>query len=41
MRVMFLAFLAVGVIAVAAWYGLHEVGFSTADKTTSNAVRLD
>ncbi len=41
MRAMLLAFLATGVIAVAAWYGLNHAGFSTADQTTSNAVRLD
>jgi hypothetical protein len=42
MRAMFLAFLAIAVIAVGAWYGLENyAGFSAADRTTSDSVRLD
>lgn len=41
MRAMLLAFLAIAVIAVAAWYGLGELGFSTAEGTASSNVRLD
>lgn len=41
MRVMLLAFLATAVIAVVAWYGLQNAGFSTAQETAGPNVRLD
>lgn len=41
MRIMLLAFLATGLIAVGAWYGLHQAGFSSANKGSSPNVRLD
>ncbi len=41
MRAMILAFLAIAVIAVGAWYGLEEIGFSTAEETAGPNVRLD
>ena len=41
MRVMFLAFAATALIAVVAWYGLHQLGFSAAEQGAGNAVRLD
>ncbi|MEL6522830.1 MAG: hypothetical protein AAFQ66_17810 [Pseudomonadota bacterium] len=40
MRPMLLAFLATGVIAVGAWYGLNQAGFSAADQQSSGSVRL-
>jgi hypothetical protein len=41
MKAMWLAFAAIAIIAVAAWYGLGQAGFSAADRTTSASVRLD
>ena len=41
MRAMFLAFAAIAVIAVGAWYGLNHAGFSSAERTAGDAVRLD
>ncbi len=42
MKAMMLAFLAMAVIAVAADYGLDAyAGFSTQDRLSSDAVRLD
>lgn len=41
MKVMLSAFLAIGLIAVGAYYGLNEVGFSSSERQTSDAVRLD
>jgi hypothetical protein len=41
MRVMLLAFLATGLIAIGAWYGLNHAGFSSADMGSSPNVRLD
>ena len=41
MRAMFLAFLAIAVIAVGAWFTLQNAGFSTAEHTVSPDVRLD
>ena len=41
MRVMFLSFVAIAVISVGAWYGLGQVGFSSADQYSGDAVRLD
>ena len=40
MRPMLLAFLAIAVITVGAWYGLREAGFSAADRQSGDAVRL-
>jgi len=40
MREIVLAFVAMAVISVGANYGLQEAGFSAADQTTGNAVRL-
>jgi hypothetical protein len=37
---MLLAFVAIALIAVGAFYGLQEVGFSAAEKGSGNAVRL-
>lgn len=41
MRVMFLAFAAVIVIAVLANLGLERAGFSSADRQAADSVRLD
>lgn len=41
MKAMTLAFAALIVIAFAADYALHEAGFSSADRNSGNAVRLD
>lgn len=41
MKTMLLAFAAIAVIAVGAYYGLHTAGFSAAQTTTSDSVRLD
>jgi hypothetical protein len=41
MKAMMTAFAAVIVISVGAWYGLGQIGFSAADKTSGAAVRLD
>ena len=41
MRVMLLAFAAAIGIAFLADFGLHNAGFSSADRQSSNAVRLD
>lgn len=42
MKAMFTAFGAIIIIAVAAWFALNEgAHFSTADKASGNAVRLD
>lgn len=41
MREMILAFIAMGLIAVGASYGLHQAGFSSEDRTSGNSVRLD
>lgn len=41
MREIILAFIAMAVISVGASYGLHQAGFSAADQTSGNAVRLD
>ncbi|MDH5452310.1 MAG: hypothetical protein OEY05_01670 [Paracoccaceae bacterium] len=41
MRSMFLAFLAIAVIAVAADLGLDRAGFSSQEASTGAAVRLD
>ncbi len=41
MKSMYLAFLVIAVLAVAADYGLHRAGFSAQDMTSGPAVRLD
>ncbi|MEO1138515.1 MAG: hypothetical protein AAFW87_03575 [Pseudomonadota bacterium] len=41
MKVMMSAFVATAIIAVVAWYGLGEVGFSAGDRNSGDAVRLD
>ena len=41
MKSMILAFIAIGVIAYGADYGLHRAGFSAAETTSSPNVRLD
>ena len=41
MRVMLLAFLAIAAIAVGANIALNEADFSSSDRTTGSAVRLD
>ncbi|MDJ0827366.1 MAG: hypothetical protein QNJ16_17885 [Rhodobacter sp.] len=41
MRAMYLAFAAMAVITVAAWYGLNQAGFSSAEQGSGPAVRLD
>lgn len=41
MKVMFTAFAAIAVIAVAAWYILGETGFSSAERQSAPSVRLD
>ena len=40
MKAMFTAFVAIAVIAVAAWYGLGHAGFSTPERTSGDSVRL-
>lgn len=41
MRVMLIAFVAIAVIAVGANYILTHAGFSAAERTAGNAVRLE
>jgi hypothetical protein len=41
MKAMLAAFAAIAVIAVAANFGLQQAGFSAADRTAGDAVRLD
>jgi|GEM_PF-1754095 len=41
MKVMLGAFAAIIVIAVIAFYGLGEAGFSSGERQAGNAVRLD
>jgi hypothetical protein len=38
---MILAFVAIAVITVGAWYTLGELGFSSSERMSSDAVRLD
>ncbi len=40
MKAMLSAFAAAALIAVAAWYGLHEAGFSAGERNSGEAVRL-
>ena len=41
MKAMFTGFAAMILIAVGAWYGLNELGFSSAAQQTGANVRLD
>lgn len=41
MKAMFTGFVAMIVLGVGAWYGLHELGFSSADVYSGSNVRLD
>ncbi len=41
MKAMLAAFASIAIIAVGASFGLQEIGFSSADRTTGDAVRLD
>ena len=41
MKSMYLAFLAMVVVAVVADFGLHNAGFSAKEETSGPAVRLD
>jgi hypothetical protein len=41
MKVMFAAFAALAVISVGSWYVLNEAGFSSDDRQSSSAVRLN
>ena len=41
MKAIVLAAVAMVVVSVGAWAVLHEVGFSAADQTTGDAVRLE
>ncbi|SFT77757.1 hypothetical protein [Sedimentitalea nanhaiensis] len=41
MNAMFAAFVAMFLIALAAWFGLEQARFSAADKGSGPAVRLD
>ncbi|MDR9393745.1 hypothetical protein [Roseovarius sp. SYSU LYC5161] len=40
MKSMFAGFAAIVIIAVGAWYGLGELGFSTGERNAGAAVRL-
>jgi len=40
MKAMISAFAVTALIAVAAWYGLHQAGFSAGENNASDAVRL-
>ncbi|MFZ7091828.1 hypothetical protein [Primorskyibacter sp. 2E233] len=41
MKAMFTGFVAMVVIAVGAYYGLHEIGFSSKERAAGASVRLD
>ena len=41
MKAMITGFAAIIVISVIAWYGLHQLGFSSQDVNSSGSVRLD
>ena len=41
MKAVYLAFAAIAVISVAAWFGLNNAGFSSAEQSAGDAVRLD
>ncbi|MFQ1699699.1 hypothetical protein ACJ5NV_03790 [Loktanella agnita] len=40
MKAMLAAFATTALIAVVAYFGLHQAGFGSEDRTTSDAVRL-
>jgi hypothetical protein len=41
MKAMLSAFVVMGLISVGAYYGLHEAGFGSDERQTSDSVRLD
>ena len=41
MKAMFTAFAATILISVGAWIGLERIGFSSQERTSGDAVRLD
>jgi hypothetical protein len=41
MKVMLAAFVVTALIMIGAWYGLGEAGFSSSDRLSGDAVRLD
>ncbi|WP_281178066.1 hypothetical protein [Aestuariivita boseongensis] len=41
MKAMFIAFAAMAVVAVGAYYGLGTMGWDSASRVSSDAVRLD
>ncbi len=41
MKAMWTAFAAIALIAVVAWFGLEQAGFSAAEQASGAAVRLD
>ena len=41
MKAMLSAFVAIALIAIGAFIGLHQLGFSSGDRQASDAVRLD
>ena len=41
MKAMLTAFLAIAIIAVGSFFGLKEVGFSSSERQSGDAVRLD
>ena len=41
MKTMYLAFACIALIAVGAWYGLHQAGFAIDEQTAAGSVRLD
>ncbi|MEB3421328.1 hypothetical protein ACFSDD_18235 [Salipiger marinus] len=41
MKAMLSGFAAIIIIGVAAWYGLHQIGLTSAEVYSSPAVRLD
>jgi len=41
MKAMFVGFIAIVVIAVGAWYGLGQLGFSSQEQFSSDSVRLE
>ncbi len=41
MKAMLSAFVVMALITVGAYYGLHEAGFGTGERQSSDSVRLD
>lgn len=41
MKAMYAAFAALAIISVGSWYALSQAGFSSDDRQSSSAVRLD